>query len=1039
MKKNLFLTFMLVIFALATGWSQITVSGTVTSSEGEALFGVNILEKGTSNGTVTDFDGKYSVRVAEDATLRFSLTGFENQEVAVGGRSMIDVVMVEGVQLDEVVVTALGISREKKALGYAITEVDGSEIAEAKESNVMNQLAGRVAGVVITQSTAGPGSGSRVIIRGNNSLGGNNQPLYVIDGIPMDNSGYGSANGDGTANYRRQDYGTGISDLNADDIESISVLKGPNAAALYGSRAANGVILITTKKGSAKKGLGVTYTGHFATSSPMLLPELQNEYGMGTNGSVPTNLEDLKTSTGSWGPKLDGASQPYWTGEGATQAYNAQPDNVKDFFRNGTNWVNTLAFDGGNDRSSFRFSYSNTDTKSILENSYLKRNNFNLRASSRLSDKLSVDAKVTYFQQEAKNRPDQGTEGIMAFLYDIPRNIPIGDLENYQNPADFSPISYNSLGTNPYWLLYGNRNDDTRNRIQGFAKATYQITNNLSVFARIGTDYVNQNIESVYGYGYWYADRGSFSFRDFNNSETNADVLLMYNGRLTDDIGLSLNVGANRMLATRSSQGVNGQDFKIPTKATVASASIANPFYNEVAKKRIHSVYGSASLSFKDFLYLDLTARNDWSSALPQDNWSYFYPSASLSLVFSELMESDFLDYGKVRFSWANVGSDTDPFLLLNSYFLDADSYLDLVILSASSVQRNPDLRPEQTSSLEFGLEFRMMNNRVYGDLSFYQTETTDLITTVPVAPATGFSSKFTNVGNITNQGVEVLLGFLPVKTTDFTWDVSLNFARNQNRLVELFEGLDNFVFSTNNAGSVTVQATVEGAIINEEEVDNAGFGDIYGTTYLTNENGDIIVDDNGLPQRTSEKVYLGNYQPDWTGGLSSSLTYKGLTFRFLIDARIGGQLYAGTDAGLDASGVSTNSLEYRESGIVFDGVVNTGTADAPIWTPNTTSITGQQYWGNYAGVPSNYIFDQTNIRLREVGLNYTLPSSMFDNIFIESVNVGVVARNLLFFKNDLGNFDPESSYSTSNFAQGMLYYNLPTLRSFGVNLNVKF
>ncbi len=1038
MKKNLLLTFMLIVFAIATGWSQITVSGTVTSESGETLFGVNILEAGTSNGAVTDFDGNFEMRCAEDATLVFSLTGFETQNIEVGGRTTINVVMAEGVQLDEVVVTALGISREKKALGYAITEVDGSEISEAKESNVINQLAGRVAGLTITQSTAGPGSGSRVIIRGNNSLGGNNQPLYVVDGIPMDNSGYGSANGSGTANYRRSDYGTGISDLNADDIASISVLKGPNAAALYGSRAANGVILITTKKGTARKGLGVTYSGHFDISSPMLLPELQNEYGMGTNGGVPEVFDDLIGASGSWGAKLDGSTKPYWTGEGDTKAYSAQPDNVKNFFRNGTNWVNTLSFEGGNENSSFRFSYSNTDTKSVLENSGLQRNNFNLRATSRMGDKLTLDAKVTYFQQEAQNRPDQGTEGIMAYVYDIPRNIPIEDLQDYQNP-DFSPISYNSLGSNPYWILNADRNDDTRNRIQGFAKATYQLTENLSIFGRIGTDYTNQNIEYVNGYGHWFYSQGRFSFNDYKNSETNADILLMYNGRLTDDIGLTVNVGANKMLATSSSQGVSGADFKIPTKATVTSASQLTPRYNQLTKKRIHSVYGNASLSFKDFIYLDLTARNDWSSTLPEDNWSYFYPSASLSVVFSELVNSDFLNYGKVRFSYANVGSDTDPFLLLNTYSLDGDSYDDLVILSASSIQRNPDLRPEQTSSLEFGVEFRVMNNRVYGDLSLYQNETIDLITTVPVAPATGFSSKFTNVGNITNQGVEVLLGFVPVKSADFNWDVSLNFAKNKNTLVELFEGLDNFVFSTNNAGNVTVQATVEGAEVNGEVVENAGFGDIYGVDYLRNENGDIIVSAEGFPQRTSEKVYLGNYQPDWVGGLSSALTYKGLTFRFLIDARIGGQLYAGTDAGLDGAGVSTRSLEYRESGIVVDGVVNTGTDENPVWTPNSTSITAQEYWGNYSGTPSNYIFDQTNIRLREVGLNYTLPRSMFENIFIESVNIGVVGRNLFFLKNDLGNFDPESSYSTSNFAQGMLYYNLPTLKSFGVNLNVKF
>jgi TonB-linked SusC/RagA family outer membrane protein len=1038
MKKNLLLTFLLFALAVVQGWSQTTVTGTVTSEDGEALFGANILEKGTSNGTVTDFNGAYSIRVSDaGATLVFSSTGFDGQEVAIGGRSEINVTMKSGVQLNEVVVTALGISREKKALGYSITEVNGDEISEAKESNVINGLSGRVAGLVITQSSAGPGSGSRVIIRGNNSLGGNNQPLYVVDGVPVDNSGYGSAAGAGTANYSRTDYGTGISDLNSDDIESISVLKGPNAAALYGSRAANGVILITTKKGTSRKGLGVSYSAHFDASSPLLLPEFQNEYGQGTMGGVPSDLVDLKNAGGSWGSKMDGSSQLYWTGE--NRPYTAQPDNVKDFFRTGTNLVNTLALEGGNEKSTFRFSYSNTDTKSILENSGLQRHNFNLRASSQLSDRLSVDSKITYFQQQTQNRAVQGTEGIMANLYNTPRNVAITDLENYQDPKTFAAVGPTSLGDNPFWVLRHNKNDDSRNRIQGFVKATFDITDHLSIFGRIGTDYVNQNIESISQFGHWYTQKGSFNFRDYKTSETNADLLLMYNDQLSDDIGLSLNVGANRMLATSTSQGVSGDDFKIPTKPTVASARNTFPFYNQLSKKRIHSIYGSASFSYKNFAYLDLTARNDWSSTLPEDNWSYFYPSASLSLVFSELMESSFIDYGKVRFSWANVGSDTGPFQLLNTFGLEANSYLNQVVLGTQSVQRNPDLKPEQTSSLEFGLEFRVLQNRVYGDFSYYINETKDLITTIPVAAATGYTSKFTNVGLVSNKGVEFLVGFVPVKTPDFTWDVSLNFSKNKNQLLELSEGLDDFIFSTNNAGSVTVKATVEGSKVGDEVVENAGFGDIYGKTYETNDAGQIIVDDTGRPLITSNSVYLGNYQPEWTGGLSSSLNYKGLTFRFLIDARIGGQLYSGTDASLDASGVSANSLEYRESGIVFDGVVNTGTDEDPIWTQNTMSITGGEYWSNHSSVPSNYVFDQTNIRLREVGLSYTLPSSLFDNIFIESVNIGVVGRNLLFFKNDIGNFDPESSYSTSNFAQGMLYFNLPSVKSFGVNLNVKF
>ncbi len=1044
MKKKLLLTSFVLILAFVQTWAQSTITGVVSSDDGQPLIGVNVLEKGTGNGTVTDINGQYSLQLNSDgASLVFSLIGYDSETIVPNGRSKIDVTLSEGVALDEVVVTALGISREKKALGYAITEVNGADISDAKESNVINQLAGRVAGLTITQSSAGPGSGSRVIIRGNNSLAGNNQPLYVVDGVPVDNSGFGSANGSGTANFNRADYGTGISDLNSDDIESISVLKGPNAAALYGSRAANGVILITTKKGTTTKGLGVTYSTHYDVSSPMVLPDFQDEYGQGTQGMIPDNLTDLKNRSGSWGPKMDGSEQNYWLadkdGNPVKRAYSPQPNNIADFYRNGSNFVNTLAVEGGNDNSSFRFSYSNTATNSILVNSGLKRNNFNLRASSKVSEKLALDAKVTFFQQNAVNRPEQGTEGVLSYLYRLPRNVVITDLEeNYQNPSNLAANSHNALGTNPYWILLHDRNDDTRTRMTGFAKATYMLTDHWSVLGRIGTDRVDQSIETVQNYGHWFYGSGRFNYRDYKTSETNADLLLMYNGQLTEDIGLNFNLGANKMFATSTSQGVRGEDFKIPTSTIVDNAKTKTPFYRPLAMKRIHSVYASASFAYKNFAYLDVTGRNDWSSTLPKDNWSYFYPSASFSLIFSELMGGGLLDFGKLRLSWASVGSDTDPYLLTNTFSLDADSYQDLTVLSTSPIERDPNLKPENTKSIEVGLEMRAMNNRLYGDFTYYDKNTYDLITTVPVAAATGFTSKFTNVGQVSNSGIEVVLGYIPVQTPDFSWDMAVNYSKNKNSLVELFEGLDNFVFSTTNAGNVAVQATVEGAEINGEVVTNAGYGDIYGTTYLKNDAGQLIVNEEGRPQATSEKVYLGNYQPDWTGGFNSLIKYKDISFRFLIDARIGGQLYSGTDARLDGNGVSQRSLEYRD-GIVVDGVVNTGTPEAPVWEQNTVEISGQDYFGAISGIASNYVFDQTNIRLREVSLSYTLPKSMFSNSFIQSASIGIVGRNLLFFKNDLGGFDPESSYSTSNFAQGMLWFNLPSTKSYGVNLNVKF
>jgi TonB-linked SusC/RagA family outer membrane protein len=965
-----------------------------------------------------------------NATIVFSFLGMQPQEYQVLEQRVINVVMAPlTTMMDEVVVTALGISREKKSLGYAVTEVSGSDVARVRDLNVVNSLAGRVSGVVVTQGTFGPGSSSRVIIRGNNSLTGNNQPLYVVDGIPVDNTGYGSASSTDAGEYSKYDYGSGISDLNPDDIESMSILKGPNAAALYGSRAANGVILITTKNGSLNRGLGVTYSGSFTFESPLLIPKFQNEYGQGTGGNVPALIGDLRNTAGSWGAKLDGSSKIYGTGlNGETRPYMAQPDNVKDFFETGSTLTNTIALDGGDAKSTLRFSYTNTSANSMVPGSDLSRHNFNLRATTNLTDKFSVDSKVTYFVQSSHNRPVMGTEGVIAWLYRTARNISMEDLgpeqEKYQDPATYAVKTF--TGTtfgNPYWYQLHDINDDNRNRIQGYIKANYDFTDWLSAFVRIGTDAVKEKVETVNQYGHWYYSTGRMNNSMANTSETNIDGLLMFNKDLSDKIKLSANLGANHMYQTYEGMSVYAEKFKIPTKPNLESASTNLPSYTPLSEKVINSVYGSAVLSYGDFLYLEGSARNDWSSTLPKDNWSYFYPSVSLSVLLSELVDISGVDFAKLRVNWAKVGNDTDPYQLQNAFNLSSagDSYLGLTILTRPATRRNPNLKPEQTSSLEIGGEFRFFNNRLYTDLSFYSIVSKDLIMDVPIPASTGYSFERTNVGEMTNKGFEILIGGIPVQTNKFTWDVSLNMSTNKNELVKLIEGVDNFVFTTTNSGITEVWATVGG-----------GYGDIYTTTYERDESGKIVVTDDGLFRTASEKILVGNYQPDWVGGLSNTLTYGDLSLRFLLDARIGGEVYSGTDAGLDAFGVSEASLKYREGGVVIDGVRANGTA-------NTANITGQQYWGSYSGVGENYIFDQTNIRLREAALNYTLPGKYIENTFIKGLSVGVTGRNLFFLYRALENYDPEGSFSVSNYAQGVLFYTMPTARSIGFNVSIKF
>ncbi len=1012
-----------------------TVSGRISSTaDGTAIPGVNVVIKGTTNGTTSDMDGNYKLSVSEDATLVFTYIGYSDQEIKVGNQSVINVSLDEDItKLSEIVVTAFGVEREKKSLGYTVSTVGAEDISTVKSTNFVNSLNGRVAGVQITQSTSGPAGGARVIIRGNSSLTGDNQPLYVVDGIPVDNSGFGSANGDGRGEYRRDDYGTGVSDINPDDIESISVLKGPNAAALYGSRAANGVIMITTKKGTSRKGLGVSFSSTTTFSNPLLLPEYQNEYGQGTQGAVdvdPTNFSGT-----SWGQKLDGSQQVYWDdADGTTKAYTAQPDNVKDFFRTGTSYINTLALQGGNDVATARFSYTNNNTNSIMENSYVKKHNFNLRTTVNLTDKFSVDAKATYFTQFAKNRAVQGTEGVMSLLYTVPRNLILDDYKVYKN-ADGSFNSYGGNRGNPYWTLYNDLSEDTRNRFTGFAKMNYKFTDFLSAFARIGTDQVEHRIESVEQPGHWYSKDGRFNYSLNKVAETNMDFLLMFDKNLGSSMHLNLNVGANHRYSTAYAFGIRGEDFKIPTRPTTASAAITTPTYKPLVEKVVNSVYFAASLSYNDLLYFDFSGRNDWSSALPSNNRSYFYPSASLSFMLGEIVDpnQNFFSYLKLRGGWAQVGNDTGPYQLDNAFNLTSSesSYNGQTILTRPSVFNDPNLKPESITSTEIGFESKMFNNRLYFDFSYYNIKSEDLIQTIPVSGLSGYSSIHTNVGEVNNKGFEFLIGGTPVQSGDFTWDVSLNFSRNKNSLVSLIDGIDNFIFTTTNANpQVTVQATVGG-----------GYGEIWGSDYQRTDDGRIITDATGRPLSTpaSEKVLLGNYQPDFTSGLSNTLTYKNFNLRLLVDGRFGGELYSGTDARLDGTGVSLKTLEFREGGTVVDGVINTGTPEAPVYVENTNNITAQQYWGSYTGVAKNNIISQTNVRLREMSLTYNLPKSVLGNSFINQASIGLIGRNLFFLYKDSEHFDPESSYSTSNNAQGVLYYNLPTTRTIGFNINLKF
>ena len=1025
MKVNKNNKLLLVLLLLVSGFTfaQQTISGLVTDEAGVPLPGATVVVNQTNNGTTTDFDGNFSISASDGQSISISFVGYQTLSIVVGDGADYNVSLQPDSLLDEVVVTALGLSREKKSLGYSVSEISGDNINTVKDHNIASSLTGKIAGVNITQSGSS-GSGSRITIRGNNSIGGNTQALIVVDGVPINADGIDS----GGSVYNSQVTGGGITDINPNDVESISVLKGPNAAALYGSRAGNGVILITTKKGSKSDRLGVTLNTNVTFDDPMFLPEYQNQYGQGSLGAAGTDLVN-DWYTGSWGQRLDGSSQLYFNGQ--QRSYSGQPDNVSDFFRTAMRAITSVSLDKGSESGSVRFSYTNNSTESILPNSDLESHNFNLRGTAQLSDKLSIDSKATYFTQNVNNRASLGGEGVLAYVYTMPRNVDVNDLMDYQmanpsTPAEFGVISYDKRGSttgNPYWMLMHDRNDERRGRFLGFTKINYEFNDWLSAFVRLGSDITDIKRGSIEKPGHHFYPDGRMSKSQSTSTELNSEFLITAKKDITDKLDLVFNAGGNLSKRTSEGLGISGRNFKIPTRFFISNLNEINPpSERPQAIKKVNSLYGALNLSYDDFLYLDVTARNDWSSTLGEENRSYLYNSASLSALLNRFIDpsQEVFNLIKLRASWAQVGNDTSPYQLYQTFSVPGQGYLGLTTLGSPSVKLNPDLLPETVTSTEFGLELSALENRLTFDISIYDMSTIDLIFNVPVPPATGFSFFKENVGKVQNKGVEINLGGTPIKTSNFSWNTSVFFAKNENTLVELIDDLESITYNTTNSGNASIRATVGG-----------GLGDIYGTVWDTDDSGNNIVNANGLPIASSSLEILGNANPDWLGGWSNSFSFGDLSFSFLIDARIGGQIYSQTSAGLDSSGVSERSLLYRDSGVTLNGT-NTDTNSA-----NTVPITSQQYWGSYSSIAENYIYDQDNIRLREFALGYRLPG--LDEIGLQSATLQLIGRNLFFFSKSAEDIDPEAMLGTALGAQGFTSNALPTLRSVGFNVTLNF
>jgi len=1044
-KLTIFLAFLL--FVGFTVQAQMQISGTVTGAEdGLSIPGVSVVVKDNPTiGTTTDIDGKYSITVPSSAqALIFSFVGMKAQEVAINNQSVINAIMeAEVLEMDEVVVTALGISREKKSLGYAVQDVKGDELVKAREANVVNSLSGKVAGVNITSSSGGIGASSRVELRGSSSLTGNNQPLYVIDGIPIDNSNYSGASSTGGF-----DTPNGISDINADDIESVSVLKGPNAAALYGVRAANGVIVITTKTGKAGKNeIGVSFNSTTTFENPLVIPSFQNSYGQGPSKDNFYWVDGMNDDGGvdeSWGPPLDqGLEFTQWnsyTVDGEPLPWVSQPDNVKDFYETGVTTNNNLSFTGGTEKLGYRLSLGYSNQTGIIPNTDLKKYNVSGNANYKFTDKFKAGFNFTYTKTQSDNLPTVGYTNENPIQQTIwsGRNVDFQALKDYKNlplaaegtAAEGTPINWNTqFQNNPYWVLDNNLNSLNKDRIIGAVNLSYQLTDYLSISGKTSLDDYSQltTVRKAIGTNeYLEGFYGEYSRRFL---ESNSELLLSLNTSITDDLTFSFNFGGNTMYRQYSRLSGEAPQLELPNLYTLANvkSGVTVSLSNYSEETKINSLYGFGQIAFKNAIFLDFSGRNDWASVLPVDGNSFFYPSVNLSAVLTDLLpiKSTTLTFLKLRGGWSKVGSVgiLTPYMLEQTYSFRADPYGDVPLMYNPDELSNPEIKPEVKTSIEAGLDLRMFDNRIRLDGTYYNMKSTDLIVGVEISAASGYIYALRNVGEMTNKGFEIMLGTTPIKTKDLTVDLDFNFSKNRNEVTSL-GGLETLILG----GQWNVDVIAK---------EGEAYGAIFGPAYLKDEDGNIV-HENGLPVIDSEYKILGNYQPDWRGGATLRIAYKGITLSTTIDAKMGGDVYSMTTTWGRYSGVLEETLLGRETGIVGDGVKLDSDGN---YIPNDEVVSAKAY--NQAAfdnsVAEGSVFDASYVKWRELVLSYNLPSSWLTKTPLKGASISFVGRNLAILYKNAPHIDPETAFSSDNEDMGMEFGQIPSTRSLGFNLNINF
>lgn len=1079
MGKRIHLFLLALAIGVIQGAAQVTtVRGIVTTEEdGEPVIGASVIVKGTSLGTVTDVNGRFELSGLPPSATRLLISYISLMAKEVAIAPQVSVTLKSDTHLlDEVVVTALGISREKKALGYTAQEVKQDALVQGKDNNLLNSLSGKIAGVRITNTQGDVGS-SRIVIRGETSIAGENQPLFIVDGIPVDNSQL-------NARSSGRDFKNAIADLNPEDIKTLTVLKGPNAAALYGARAAHGAIVITTKGGDKRqKGIGITLHSSTQVSFVATLPEFQNLFGQGAGGRFSyVDGKGAGVNDGvdeSWGPRLDiGLLIPQFDspldadGNRVATPWVSHPNNVRDYFRMGISTNNGISVARGDDKYQFRVGYNYEKQVSIVPDAGTNKTNISLNTDYHLAKWIVVGATANYIVYTAPSLPGSATPSgsnvrsnspMLQFLW-FGRQVDTNSLK-----ADYTRNWNSSYYDNPFWSASYNTQSQERHRLIGDLHAEFRLTDGLNVRFRTSTDWYNDRRKSKVKWGSAGAGSpyGSYAEDAYTVKENNTEVLATYIKQLNKNWGIDALLGFN----VRNKQYENNYQaaprLAVADLYTLTNSRDPLTSSNDFYRLRQYGLYGSIQLDYRRWAFLNITGRNDWSSTLPVDNNSYFYPSVTASVLLSEAFgwRSKAVNYLKIRGGWSQVGADANPYQLA-TVFTSETAFNGNPLQSSSTIGMNPNLKPEKTSSIEAGFEAAFWDNRLYLDFTYYKTDSRNQILKLATTAASGYTSQVRNAGHIRNRGYEIQLGAVPIQTSKgFRWNLDLNYGANSSKVVKL-----------DDEGLITSYRLYSSGIQILASVGEA-YGTLFGTSYVRDANGNVVVDANGLPKISTTNKTLGKFTPDWTGGISNTFSYRSLSLSFLIDASVGGSIFSNTNKTGKYTGVLANTLSGRDAehgglwyytdamgnnvrlsespsysvssdglyyaqvngqstrvyqdGIMVEGVTESG-------SKNEEVVSAEKYYHRIYSIAEANVYDASYVKLREVALSYRLPRLWTQKLHLQEASVTLTGRNLWTIYKSVPNIDPESALTTGN-AQGVEAYSLPTTRSFGVNLSVKF